>query len=191
MSLLSLFLHLRDEEFWSIFYSLINMYWAPPRCQALCEARGIHGWTDSFLKKTYKPGIAQESPLWFRQPRHFHVLSSHRDFLLLLFFKDFIHLFMKATQREAETQVEGEAGSLLGARCRTRSQDPGMMPWVKGRCSTTEPSRCPNTETFCITQSMDPCTNHKVLQKQSWSILDVPKSTENNIRIFHVSQLER
>ena len=31
--------------------------------------------------------------------------------------KDFIYLFMKATEREAETQAEREAGSLWGAQC--------------------------------------------------------------------------
>ena len=30
------------------------------------------------------------------------------------FFKDFIYLFMRDTQREAETQAEGEAGSMQG-----------------------------------------------------------------------------
>ena len=52
---------------------------------------------------------------------------SHRgcpDLLFLLnvsffFFKDFIYLFMRDTQREreteAETQAEGEAGSMQGA----------------------------------------------------------------------------
>ena len=47
---------------------------------------------------------------------------------------------MRDTGREAE----GEAGSLWGARCRTRSQDPGITTWAKGRCSTTEPPRCPS-----------------------------------------------
>ena len=32
------------------------------------------------------------------------------------------------THREAETQAEGEAGSLQEARCGTRSQDPGSRP---------------------------------------------------------------
>ena len=31
---------------------------------------------------------------------------------------------MRDTERGAETQAEGEAGSLLGARCGTRSQEP-------------------------------------------------------------------
>ena len=30
--------------------------------------------------------------------------------------------------REAETQAEGEAGSMQGAQFRTRSQDPGVTP---------------------------------------------------------------
>ena len=33
---------------------------------------------------------------------------------MLIFFKDFIYLFMRDTEREAETQAEGEAGSLQG-----------------------------------------------------------------------------
>ena len=33
---------------------------------------------------------------------------------LFLFFKDFIYLFMRDTEREAETQAEGEAGSMQG-----------------------------------------------------------------------------
>ena len=36
----------------------------------------------------------------------------HAD--LFYIFKDFIYLFMRDTQREAETQAEGEAGSMQG-----------------------------------------------------------------------------
>ena len=69
----------------------------------------------------------------------------HSPFKNLLFKKDFIYLFMRDTQREreAETQAEGKAGSPRGAWCETRSQDPGITIWAKGRCSTTEPPRCP------------------------------------------------
>ena len=36
---------------------------------------------------------------------------------------------MRDTKKEAETQAEeGEAGSLQGARCGTRSWDPGSRP---------------------------------------------------------------
>ena len=34
----------------------------------------------------------------------------------MIFLKDFIHLLMRDTEREAETQAEGEAGSMQGAR---------------------------------------------------------------------------
>ena len=35
------------------------------------------------------------------------------------------------TEREAETQAEGEAGSTQGAGCGTRSGSPGS-PWAEG-----------------------------------------------------------
>ena len=38
---------------------------------------------------------------------------------------------MRDTEREAETQTKGEAGSPWGAGCRTRSQDPGITPEPK------------------------------------------------------------
>ena len=51
---------------------------------------------------------------------------------------------MRDTKREAETQAEGEdAGSMQGAQCGTRSQDSGIRPRAKGRCSTTEQPRNP------------------------------------------------
>ena len=50
---------------------------------------------------------------------------------------------MRDTQREAETQAEGAAGSLQEAQHRTWSQDPRITPWAKDRCSTTEPPRHP------------------------------------------------
>ena len=45
---------------------------------------------------------------------------------------------MRDTQREAETQAEGEAGSSQGAQCGTQFQIPGSCPEPKVRCSTTE-----------------------------------------------------
>nr|XP_055187901.1 protein archease isoform X1 [Nyctereutes procyonoides] len=44
---------------------------------------------------------------------------------------------------EAETQAEGETGSTLGARRRTRSWDSRIVPWAKGRRQTAEPPRDP------------------------------------------------
>ena len=51
----------------------------------------------------------------------------------------FIH--ERHREREAETQAEGEAGSMQGARCGTGSRDSRITPWAKGRRQTTEPPR--------------------------------------------------
>ena len=45
-------------------------------------------------------------------------------FLIFKFVLDFIYFFMRDTEREAETQEEGEAGSLQEAQWGTRSFDP-------------------------------------------------------------------
>ena len=50
---------------------------------------------------------------------------------------------MTQIEREAETQAEGEAGSLQGAQGGTRSRDSRITPWAKGRSQTTEPPRNP------------------------------------------------
>ena len=52
-----------------------------------------------------------------RGPFHFAVGGSwsFKTSCFFFFLQDFIYLFMRDTQREAETQGEGEAGSLQGA----------------------------------------------------------------------------
>ena len=54
------------------------------------------------------------------------------------------YLFNHERHTEAETQAEGEAGSLWVAQCRTQSQDWGIMTWAKGRRSTIELPGCPS-----------------------------------------------
>ena len=39
---------------------------------------------------------------------------------------------MKDTEREVETQAEGETGSMQGARCGTQTWESRIMPWAKG-----------------------------------------------------------
>ena len=51
----------------------------------------------------------------------------------LFFFKIFLFIHESHREREAETQEEGEAGSMLGARRGTRSLDSRIKPWAKGR----------------------------------------------------------
>ena len=60
----------------------------------------------------------------------------------------FIYSLETDRVREAETQAEGEAGSMQGARCGTRSWDSRITPWAKGRRSTAEPPRDPHVCIF-------------------------------------------
>ena len=50
---------------------------------------------------------------------------------------------MRDTEREAETQAEGEAGSMQGACCGTRSQVSGIRPWAEGGAKPLSHLGCP------------------------------------------------
>ncbi|MBA7579181.1 hypothetical protein ES708_21050 [subsurface metagenome] len=63
---------------------------------------------------------------------------------------------MRKREREAETQEEGEAGSMLGAQCETGSWDSRIEPWAKGRCQTGEPPKDPLVSSFYSV--ITPCT---------------------------------
>ena len=58
----------------------------------------------------------------------------------IIFFK-ISFLLIHERHRKRQKQAEGEAGSLQGAQCETWSQGPGITPWAKGGCSTSEPPR--------------------------------------------------
>ena len=62
-----------------------------------------------------------------------HVSLPCQDPVFSSFFldKDFIYLFMRDTEREAEAQAEGEVGSIQGAQHGTRSQHLGSGPKPK------------------------------------------------------------
>ena len=88
-------------------------------------------------------------PLWSQSlllppaPGNLRLGCWPQSFLLLsfsfLFFKDIIYPFMIDTEREAETQAEGEAGFSQGARCGTRSQTPGSCPEPKADAQPLSP----------------------------------------------------
>ena len=50
---------------------------------------------------------------------------------------------MRDTEREAETQAEGEAGSMQGARHGTLSWVSRIMPWAKGGAKPLSHWGCP------------------------------------------------
>ena len=75
------------------------------------------------------------------QHKNLHT-NVHISFTPFLFLRS--HLFMRDTEREAETQAGGKGGSLQGAWCKTWSWDPRVTPWAEGRRSTPEPPRWPH-----------------------------------------------
>ena len=70
--------------------------------------------------------------------------STQRNYFfpLSLSFKIF-YFFMHERHTERGRDTGRGRSSPQGARYGTQSQDPGIMPWAKGRCSTAEPPRCP------------------------------------------------
>ena len=65
----------------------------------------------------------------------------------LFFFKDFIYLFMRDTERGRDTS-RGRSRLHAGSRCGTRSQDSRITPWAEGRRQTAEPPRDPLVSFF-------------------------------------------
>ena len=63
---------------------------------------------------------------------------------MIIFKKIFFYLFMRDTEREAETQAEGETDSLQGARCRTPSQDLGSQDHNNVSQKQTQPLSHPD-----------------------------------------------
>ena len=82
---------------------------------------------------------------------------------LFFFFKIyFFNLFMIEREREAETQEEGEAGSMPEAWRGTQYRDSRFTPWAKGRRQTAEPPRDPSfwivlTHHFLLTTNLNLC----------------------------------
>ena len=88
------------------------------------------------------PGL-QDRPLGQRQAPNRCATQGSLPLLFLKEFLKFIYSWETQREREAETQAEGEAGSMQGARCGTQSRDPGIMTWAKGGRSIIKPPRCP------------------------------------------------
>ena len=89
------------------------------------------------------PQVLRRPAMWppAGHPGHTGPLKSNLPFAVFYFL--IFYLFIHERHREAETQAEGGAGSTQGAWCGTWSQDPRIMPWAQGSCSTAEPPRRP------------------------------------------------
>ena len=82
---------------------------------------------------SFKDSFVDYTVIWRNVPVNPSLGHSSSIYLSpFLFLKqDFIYLFMRDKQREAETQAEGEAGSPQGAKWGTRSPDLGSCPEPK------------------------------------------------------------
>ena len=69
---------------------------------------------------------------------------NHPGIPILFFLRSYL-VFMRDRERErkAETQAEGEAGSIQGARCGTRYQDSRITPWAEGGAKPLSHPGCP------------------------------------------------
>ena len=81
---------------------------------------------------------------------YFLVKFPYFNNLSIIFFNDFIYLFMRDTQREAETQAEGEAGSMQGARRRPRSRAPRTMSQAESSTKPLSHPGCPINKYFIV-----------------------------------------
>ena len=92
-----------------------------------------HGQKVKVSRSTYKQNImvsGQENMVFKMEE-----VMYPKDFTFFYLFVYFLgfYLFIHEMQREAETQAEGEGGSLQGAHCGTLSQDPRVAPRAEGR----------------------------------------------------------
>ena len=115
-------------------------------CQRLCMSKSNssfkHHLACSCLTKKPPSPLPHELPNWTRisllgTTRAVHqiiVVYRKKALIDIIFFFLRFYLFIheRHTQREAETQVEGEAGSTQGARRGIRSRDPRTSPWAEG-----------------------------------------------------------
>ena len=99
------------------------------------------------------------------------------------FFFKILFIYSWETQRERKRHRQREAGSSQEAQCGTWSQDPRITHWAEGRCSTTEPLRCPKQsgKPFCEAfHNPNWCqvkTHLSLMYMENWAFPDPPKIT--------------
>ena len=81
------------------------------------------------------------------------------SFLFFSFFLRF-YLFMRDRERGAETQAEGEAGSMQGAQHGTRSQVSRIRPWAEGSAKPLSHPGCPGARFFSCLSSPPRSSSH-------------------------------
>ena len=119
--------------YWMLSIKVQNVHWPGKR------------WTLGWVLVELTHRIQSQTVVHLALPRT--ALRSWHPLQLMpsatLFKKDFIYLFMQDTQREAETQAEGEAGSLQETRHGTRSRVSRFRTWAEGGAKPLSHPGCP------------------------------------------------
>ena len=63
----------------------------------------------------------------------------------IFFFFKILFIHERHTQKKAETQAEGDAGSMQGARRGTQPRDSRITPWAEGGAKPMSHLGCPDT----------------------------------------------
>ena len=84
------------------------------------------------------PGLQDQALGWWQTLNRW----ATQGFPYFFFFK-ILFIYSWETQREAETQAEGEAGSMQGPRCGTRSRVSRITPQAKGGAKLLSHWGCP------------------------------------------------
>ena len=83
------------------------------------------------------------------KPGHRYSCSRHNPLVLhhpstyLNYSFFFLRFYLLETERERDRQAEGEAGSMQGAQCGTRSGDSRIRPWAEGGAKPLSHLGCP------------------------------------------------
>ena len=100
------------------------------------------------------PNQASRQEEWWNSSSFCYLFYSEKlRHPFFFFFRRFYLFFMRHTETVTETGAEGEAEFTQAAQWGTWTWD-FRTTWAEGRCSTTEPPRCPECLLFTSTQSL-------------------------------------
>ena len=101
-----------------------------------------------------------------------------------LSFKDFIYLFMRDIERETDTQAEGEAVSMQGARCGTWSWVSRITPWAEGGAKPLSHPGCPTISFKNKTKIQRGYNLHKVTAGKHQNQIQITDYSDSKVHVL-------